>query len=149
MYFLKVGGGDHTEHRSSTVWEEKAVVSSTMVTALSQNWTNIQALLQTVFMGYTRTSAYCQSHLCPLLLWELLSPEEIKMSSLQANVQKAEPHVHGNSKWERGSSSLACFLRSCPWKGKLARPLKIIRAVECQASLWTSLMQLLRGEFFT
>lgn len=59
MYFLKVGGGDHTEHRPSTVWEEKAVLSSTVVTALSQNWTNIQALLQTVLMGYTRTSAYC------------------------------------------------------------------------------------------
>lgn len=144
MYFSKVGGGNHTKHRSSTVWEEKAVM-----TALSQNQTNSQALVQTVFMGHTRTSAYCSTHLCPLLLWELVLPEEIKMSSLQAKMQRAESHVYGNNKWERGSSSLACFLRSSHWKRKLARPLKIMRAVECQASLWTSLMQLLRGEFFT
>lgn len=67
MCFWEAGGGGHTEHRSSPVWKEKAVLSRTMVAAVSQNCTSTLAFVLTVFKGLTR--------MCSLMLGTpLLTP---------------------------------------------------------------------------
>lgn len=148
MYFSKVGGGDHTEHRSSMVWGEKVVLSSIVVTALSQNWTNRHWCKQFSWgtLGHQPTAQHTSAHsFCGS--WS--HQKRLKCLLYRQRCKRQSPMFMSITSGREVPVHSPASSGAATGKRKLARPLKIMRAVECHTSLWTSLMQLLRGEFFT